>query len=56
MMADVFFWFVYIGGVFAEPKKKRGFFSRLGWPINLGQMVYFWAKENIETAEQAKGE
>jgi hypothetical protein len=40
-------WFVlmiYLGGVFTEWSKNRGFWSRISWPIKLGEAVYFRVK------------
>lgn len=43
-MTDIFFWLIYWGGVVAYPNEKRGFFARLGWPIELGEEIYYWIK------------
>jgi hypothetical protein len=30
---------VYIGGVFAMPDRKLGFFRRLSWPMEIGEYL-----------------
>lgn len=43
-MTDLFVWLVYLGGALAFESEKRGFFTRLGWPIELGVAIYNWVR------------
>lgn len=42
-MLELGLWFVYIGGVFTDWDKKRGFLDRVGWPVILGEKLYYWS-------------
>ena len=38
-MTGWFFTMIYIGGFFAQWKRKVGFWERFGWPLFLGERL-----------------
>lgn len=44
-MADWIVFMIYWGGALSNWDEKRGFWSRVGWPIELGEKLYNWGKK-----------
>lgn len=40
---EMFITAIYIGGMFALEGEKIGFWNRVFWPMNLGEMLAAWA-------------
>lgn len=44
MWVELFFMSIWIGGAFADPDEKRGFWNRFCWPCDIGEWIYFKMK------------
>lgn len=51
MATDLFFAFIYTGGLFITPRRKIGFLNRVGWPIMLGDALHKWALDELGKAK-----
>lgn len=48
-------WMIYVGGACAMPKRKIGFWRRVWWPIELGEVLLALVLAQKISAERKEG-